>query len=159
MASIIKGLIDYSSVSNPQDFPPNPTSFKQITVQEELTLPAAKPDIEEIVRVSAEVTIMHTRVIETPTSVSYEGQILTGRKLLVEGEIIEKIEYIADEPTHAVHAAHFRVPFSSYIVLDITYTDDDIVTVVPYIEDIYVQQIEKRKIFKNVVLFLNAAIN
>jgi len=159
MASIIKGLIDYSGVASPQDFPPNPTSFKQFTVQEELTIPAAKPDIEQIVRVLAEVTITHTRVIETPISLSYEGQILTGRKLLVEGEIFQKIEYVADEPTQAVHAAHFQVPFSAYIILDATYSDGDIVTVVPYIEDIYVQQISKRKIFKNVVLFLHAVIS
>jgi len=156
MASIIKGLIEYSGVAN--NFPEHPLHFKQFTVQEELMLPAAKPDIEQIIRVLAEVEIKHTRVIETPVATSFEGQKLTGKKLLIEGEIFQKIEYVADEPTQAVHAAHFQVPFSAYIVLPDWYSDDAKLTVVPYIEDIYIQQIGKRKMFKNVVLFLDAVI-
>jgi len=160
MASVIKGLIEYSGITTdfPTNPPYNPIYFKQFTVQEELTLPAAKPDIEQIVRVLAEVEITHTRIINTPISVSYEGQKLTGHKMLIEGEIFQKIEYVADEPTQSVHAAHFQVPFSAYIVLDAGHTDDDTIHVVPYIEDIYVQQIGKRKIFKNVVLFLDAVV-
>lgn len=159
MGSIVKGLIDYSGIAIKSDFPINPTSFKQFTVQEDLEIPSAKPDIEQIVRVIAQVVITNTRVIVTPVSTSYEGQILTGRKLIVEGELVQKIEYVADEPAQSVHAAHFTVPFSTYIVLDSSYTDGDIVTVVPYIEDIYVQQIDKRKLFKNVALFLHAVIS
>ncbi|MCM8709597.1 DUF3794 domain-containing protein [Clostridium sp. SYSU_GA19001] len=159
MGSIVKGLIDYSGIAIKSDFPINPRSFKQFTVQEDLEIPSAKPDIEQIVRVIAQVVITNTRVIVTPVSTSYEGQILTGRKLIVEGELVQKIEYVADEPAQSVHAAHFTVPFSTYIVLDSSYTDGDIVTVVPYIEDIYVQQIDKRKLFKNVALFLHAVIS
>jgi hypothetical protein len=160
MGSIIKGLIDYSGIATTNDFPQNPTSFKQFTVQESLEIPCVKPDIEQIMRVIAEVVITHTRVITTPISLSYEGQVLTGRKLIVEGELIQKIEYVADEPTQSVHAAHFTVPFSTYIVLDSTkYSDGDIVTVVPYIEDIYVQQIDERTFFKNVALFIHAVIS
>lgn len=158
MASILKGLIDYSGIASPQDFPPSPTSFKQLTVQEDLMLPAVNPNIEQIAKVMAEVKIIHTRIIETPISVSYEGEILTGRKLLVEGEIFIKTEYVADESTQSVHASHFQVPFSTYIILDICYTDDAIVTVVPYIEDIYVQKINERKFFNSIVLFLDAIV-
>lgn len=159
MASLIQGLIDYSGVANKNEFPTTPKSFKQFTVQENLVIPSVKPDIEQIVRVMAEVKITHTNVIITPISLSYEGQRLTGRKLIVEGELIQKIEYVADEPAQSVHAAHFTVPFSTYIVLDSTdYSDGDVVTVVPYIEDIYVKQIDKRTIFKNVTLFLHAII-
>lgn len=164
MGNIIKGLINYSGIAIKNDFPKYPTSFKQFTVEENLEIPSVKPDIEQIVRVSAKVVITDTKIIMTPVSISYEGQKLTGRKLIVEGELIQKIEYVADEPTQAVHAAHFTVPFSTYIVLDVgtcagQYSDGDIVKVVPYIEDIYVQQIDKRTLFKNVVLFLHAVIS
>lgn len=156
MSSIIKGLIEYSGIAD--ILPDKPTSFKQLTVQENLTIPSVKPDVEQIVRVLAEVKIITTRVIKTPVSVSAEGQILTGWKLVVEGELLQKLEYVADEPTQSVHAAHFRVPFSTYIVLPEDFSEGSIVAVTPYIEDIYIQQLDKRHLFKNVVLFINATI-
>ncbi|MCY6369538.1 DUF3794 domain-containing protein [Clostridium ganghwense] len=154
MGSVVKGLIDYSGIAD--IFPKDPKCFKQLTVQENLIIPSVKPDIEQIVRVIAEVIITNTRVIKTPVSISSEGQILTGWKLIVEGELKQKIEYVADEPTQSVHAAHFTVPFSTYIVLPEDFNEGCLINVVPYIEDIYVQQIDKRTLFKNVVLFLDA---
>jgi hypothetical protein len=156
MASFVNNLIEYAGIAD--SFPSHPTSFKQFTVQETLELPCAKPDIEQITRVMANVKITSTRVIKTPDATSAEGQILTGWKLIVEGELIQKVEYVADEPTQSVHAAHFSVPFSTFIVLPKTFTQGSIVNVVPYIEDIYAQQIGKRCIFKNVTIFLNALI-
>lgn len=156
MASLIKGLIEYSGIADV--FPKGPKSFKQLTVQENLTIPSVKPDVEQILRVIAEVVITDTRVIKTPVSISEEGQVLTGYKLLVEGELIQKIEYVADEPTQSVHAAHFKIPFSTFIILPPDFVENSQVRVVPYIEDVYVQQLDKRHIFKNVLLFLNAVV-
>lgn len=153
MASIVKGLIEYSGIAD--IFPTNTKCFKQLTVQENLVIPSVKPDVEQIVRVIAEVVITSTRVVKTPKSISDEGQILTGWKLIVEGELVQKVEYVADEPTQSVHAAHFKVPFSTYVVLPEKFNDCCTINVVPYIEDIYVQQIDKRTLFKNVVLFLD----
>lgn len=156
MASIVKNLIEYAGLADL--LPMHPTNFKQFTVQENLELPCAKPDIEQIIRVMADVKIISTRVIKTPVATSVEGQILTGFKLIVEGELIQKIEYVADEPTQSVHAAHFSVPFSTFIVLPAHFTQGAMVNVIPYIEDIFVQQIGKRSIFKNVTIFLNAVV-
>ena len=154
MASVMKGLVEYSGLAD--IFPKDPTCFKQLTVQEDLEIPSVKPDIEQIVRVIAEVVITDKYIIKTPVATSDEGQILTGWKLIVEGELRQKIEYVADEPTQSVHAAHFAVPFSTFIVLPENFSENCIVNVVPYIEDIYVQQLDKRRLFKNVVLFLDA---
>ncbi|WP_461204782.1 DUF3794 domain-containing protein [Clostridium sp. DL1XJH146] len=154
MGSIIKGLIEYSGIAD--IFPENPKCFKQLTVQENLVIPSVKPDVEQIVRVIAEVIITDKTLVKTPVSISAEGQILTGWKLIIEGELVQKIEYVADEATQSVHAAHFKVPFSTYIVLPEEFSEDCIVNVVPYIEDIYIQLIDKRTLFKNVVLFLDA---
>lgn len=161
MASVVNNFIEYAGLAD--NLPQNPTTFKQFTVQENLEIPCAKPDIEQIIRVMGHVKITSTRVIRTPGSAaqpvkSLEGQILTGWKLIVEGELIQKIEYVADEPTQSVHAAHFSVPFSTFIVLPANYALGTPVHVTPYIEDIYAQQIGKRCIFKNVTIFLNATV-
>ncbi|MCY6369536.1 DUF3794 domain-containing protein [Clostridium ganghwense] len=156
MASIVKNLIEYVGIVDPEQLPEQMTSFKQLTVQENLTIPSAKPDIEQIVRVMAEAVITSTKIIETPIGKSKEGQILTGRKIIIEGMLNQKIEYVADEPTQSVHAAHFKVPFSTFIVLPEDFEDGTVVTIIPYIEDIYVKQVTKRDIFKNVTLLLDA---
>lgn len=158
MASIVKGLIEYSGIVESSQLPTHMTAFKQFTVQENLTIPDAKPDIEQIVRVMAEASITSTKIIKTPTGTSLEGQNLTGWKLIVEGILHQKIEYVADEPTQSVHAAHFKIPFSTFIVLPCSITTDMLATVVPYIEDIYAKQLDKRHIFKNITLLLDAIL-
>lgn len=156
MASTVKNLIEILGLAD--NLPTNITVFKQFTVQETLTLPDAKPDIEQIVKVVAQAVITSTRLITTGTGTSLEGQILTGLKLIVEGEIRQKIEYVADECTQSVHAAHFNVPFSSFIVIPATHQIGVPILVTPYIEDLYVELIDKRTIFKNVILLLDATI-
>lgn len=135
---------------------PPTANFKQFSVQETLEIPCAKPDVEQIVKVMAEVLIISTRVIKTPKATSAEGQILTGFKLIVEGEISQKIEYVADEPTQSVHAAHFHIPFSTFIVLPEDFTVGTYLTVTGYIEDIYALLVDKRTIFKNVTILIVA---
>lgn len=154
MASQVIGLVEISGLAD--NLPLNPLHFKQLSVQETLTIPAEKPDAEQIVTVSAEVVITGTTVIRTPVGTSQEGQILTGYKLVVEGKVCQQIEYVADEPTQSVHAAHFVIPFSTYIVLPADFVPGTPVTVTGYIEDIFVELLCKRTIFKNVTILLDA---
>jgi hypothetical protein len=154
MASIVKNLIEIAGIAD--QLPIDPTAFKQFTVQEMLKLPIAKPDIEQIVKVVAQVVITSTKVIRTPKGTSLEGQILTGFKLIIEGEVRQKIEYVADEVTQSVHAAHYDVPFSTFIVLPNTFVVGTPVTVMAYIEDIFIEMINKREMFKNVTILLDA---
>jgi hypothetical protein len=150
MAHYVCNLIEYAGIADV--LPTAPHAFKQFTVQENVCIPEAKPDIEQITRVMAEVRITSTKVIKTPVATSLEGQILTGWKLIVEGEVNQKVEYVADEPTQSVHAAHFSVPFSTFIVLPATYVPGTPLHVTGYIEDIYAKQIGKRCIFKNITI-------
>jgi hypothetical protein len=153
MATIVKGLIEYDGLTD--CLPKYPLAFKEFTTEEEFEIPEAKPDIEQIVKVSARVNIIDTSVIKTPISMSLEGQKLSGWKLVVEGEILQKIEYVADEPTQKVHAVHNNKPFSSFIVLSPSYKAEDSVNVVPYIEDIFLMQRGKRKIYKSLTILLD----
>ncbi|WP_461204783.1 DUF7507 domain-containing protein [Clostridium sp. DL1XJH146] len=130
--------------------------FKQFSVDENLTIPSQKPDMEDILEVIVDVEITYTNVIKTSVVKSYEGQILTGWKLIVEGKLKQKIVYIADEPTQSVHAAEFDVPFSTFIVLPENYMKCMKLKVEGKIEDVFIRKIDERRIFKNVTLFLEA---
>lgn len=154
MANFVNNLIEYAGVAD--NLPEAPKAFKQFNVQETMCIPTAKPDIEQIIKVMAEVIITSTRVIKTPKATSLEGQILTGYKLIVEGEVRQKVEYVADEPSQSVHAAHFNMPFSTFIILPEDFVIGTPLVVTGYIEDIYAQQIDKRCIFKNITVLLTA---
>lgn len=45
-----------------------------------------------------------------------EGTCLTGRKLIIKGYLEQKIVYTAEVLDQSVHSAHFKVPFTSFIV-------------------------------------------
>ncbi|MCY6369539.1 DUF7507 domain-containing protein [Clostridium ganghwense] len=130
--------------------------FKQFSVDENLIIPSQKPDMEEILEVIVDVEITYTNLIKTSIITSYEGQTLTGWKLIVEGKLKQKIVYIADEPTQSVHAAEFDVPFSTFIVLPADYKKCIQLKVEGIVEDVFVRLIDKRRIFKNVTLIVEA---
>lgn len=149
-----EGMIEVSGIS--KEYPSNSKSFKQFQVQGILNLTEKKPDIECILRVSAKVKINKKRVINSPKGVSSEGQKLTGKKLVVEGELIQVIEYVACDAAQSVHSAHFNFPFSTYIVLDKTFEKESKIKIISYIEDIFLKLISKRKIFSNNMVLLDA---
>ncbi|WP_053956593.1 DUF3794 domain-containing protein [Inediibacterium massiliense] len=158
--NIVKNLIEYEGIS---DYIPNFSSeigaFQQLNVQESLDIPLQKPDIEQLLKIKSELSITSVKVIQTSIGVSLEEQTLTGWKAIVEGELRQTVQYVADEPTQSVHAAHFNVPFSSFIILPADFEDTMSVSVKGYIEDIFAKQIGKRKIFKNVTILLVGLIS
>lgn len=152
--NLLNNLIEVLGIND--NVPEYSKYFKQFQVQEICCVPCQKPDIEQILRVIVNAEIIETKIVTTSRGISNEGQILTGKKLLVRGKLIQKIEYVADDPEQSVHAAEFEKLFSDFIVMDDYLECTTPVTVTPYIEDIYIKQINKRKVFKNVMLLINA---
>lgn len=46
-----------------------------------------------------------------------EGTCLTGRKLVIEGFLNQKVVYTGEVETQSVHSAHYSVPFSAFIIV------------------------------------------
>lgn len=139
--------------------------WTELVVPEVLCIPKVKPDVEHLISISSIVELISQRVISTPSKTTIpelvppifnqEGTAITGLKLVVEGVLRQKIIYTAAQ-TQSVHAIHFDMPFSAFIVL----APQDCITqkfkVEVCIEDIFVSDIGPRKIFKNVVLLIKA---
>lgn len=158
MEDVENSLIKYTGLAD--SFPTlNSTApFKQFIIQENITMPNGEPNIGQLVRISANVEITRTKIRNTPTGVSEEGQILTGKKLIVEGYLDQWVEYIPAKPNQCVHTTSFKVPFCTFIVLPASCTLLTIVTVQSFIEDLNVQKIDKRNILETVAIFLLAII-
>lgn len=175
-----KELVDVTGLCNPEDvrevikvFP----YWMQMYIPETLSIPPQKPDIETINSLDVSVNIFRADVIKTPSSYnaagvaveSLEGKLLTGRKLIIEGELCQKVVYTANETEQPVHSAHFYVPFSAYIVVpkEITFTNADGTTTtldscnIDYqvnacIEDASITALDERTVYKQVTLLLYA---
>lgn len=145
--------------------------WTQISIQEHLNIPEIKPEIEQITGVNVAVRIIRKKVIVTPGTDScpnFEGKLLTGRKLIVEGELCQTISYIAARCEQPVHSARFVIPFSAFIVIPksvrVWYKDDDqevdslhtTYQINTCLEDVFVKKITPREVFDNVMLLLQA---
>jgi hypothetical protein len=163
MANVVRGLVDGIGISN--TLPENPKYFTEQSIAETVVIPCLKPDMEQLLSVMEDIEIVSVKVIDTPVAISNEGQKLQGSKLIIELKLKQKIKYVADEPTQSVHAAHFEIMKSMFVVVPTiplgqskTVTQllrEGRVNVMPYIEDIYGEMKDKRTIFKNTVVFLN----
>lgn len=133
--------------------------WTQISVPEVLIIPSNKEDIETINKIYNNVEITSATIINTPCAdvPNAEGMSLTGKKLLVEGNVCITLVYTAKNLCQSVHPVHFKIPFCTYIIID---SDADIeldqYCVIPCIEDVYAQVLSERLIFINITLFLLA---
>lgn len=156
--------IEIIGLCNPEDITfidstePLDRNWTEISIPEVLTIPIEKPDVEFIEKIFVKVKIISKRVIATPDYLyeNNEGTKLTGRKLIVEGIIKQKIVYTADVPEQSVHSAHFEVPFSAFIVLTASENIEEKFCIDVCVEDVYAKVFNCRDIFKNVTLFLRA---
>lgn len=149
-------------ITDPAD--PN-RNWTELSIPEVMVVPPQKPDIEVINKVFVKLKIFSKRVVETPvptdpTVPNEEGTFLTGRKLIIEGLLKQKIVYTADLPQQSLHSFHFDVPFSAFIVIPELLNGEDTLNidfcVKSCIEDVFVKVFNSREVFKNVTLFLTA---
>ena len=180
MANCRAELIDISGLCNPADVTDVISQYPywlQMNVAETLAIPVLKPDAEQINSVNISVDIFRAEVIKVPVSPvdangdyvpTLEGKVSTGRKLIIEGQLCQKVVYTANVLDQSVHSAHFYVPFSSYIVVpnEITFTNGTTTTTVDSlnvefqanacVEDVAVKLLDERTILKQVTLLLYA---
>ena len=147
------------------------TTWTQIFIPEVLCIPEQKPDVEQIISITSIPEIFSQRVVKTPLSgtvtvvngeevftpiENQEGTILTGRKLVIEGLLKQKIIYTAALDQQPLHSAHFDVPFSAFIIVPFNTPLTQKYKLEPCIEDIFVCRVTARQIFKNITLFVKA---
>ncbi len=75
--------------------------------------PVIDPATGDVVVAEENVVFYVDPIVTIPNA---EGTCLTGRKLVVEGKLIQKIVYTANVREQSVHSAHYEIPFSAFIV-------------------------------------------
>ena len=134
------------------------STFKQLSVEEELQIPIAKPNIEALNEMVGKIEIMGCHLIETGEFISQEGQRITGFKLVITGMLNLSVKYTALEIEQSVHSAYYKLPFSTFVVMPDRYTVGSKIDVEGVIEDIYYKQYDIRDFFTNTTLLINVKI-
>ncbi len=151
------GLCDPDSITFQSTEFPTDRNWTEISIPEVLPLPCEKPNIESIDKVFIHVKIISKRIVNTATGTNLENMMITGNKMIIEGILQQKVVYTADTIDQSVHAAHFDVPFSAFIVLP---AGADVINksycLDVCVEDVFAMAFNCRAIFKNVTLFLRA---
>lgn len=166
------GVFPQSKIEKVLQCKSNTNQWVQFFIPEIVDIPSQKPDMEGLVGIHACVEIISQRVVKTPEVKGYtsvtgeiipgenipnaEGTKLTGKKLVIEGLIRQKVIYTALNSEQSLHSAHFVMPFSTFIILDKDTPLSKGFNVVPYIEDMYALQLTERSVFKNTTIFINA---
>ena len=146
------------------DMPKTVKYFQDINIVETLRLPAQKPDIEVVSSMLISPKVISTKLINTPIALSYEGQNLSGYKLLVDLQIQEKVKYVAALPHQPVHSAHYTNINKNVFVVVPEEIDDiricDLIrknkySVTPYVNDVYTLIKDCRTIYNCVSILVD----
>ena len=121
-------------------------AYRQIDIDENIIVSDAKPDVEQIQNVNMELCLE-----DAWTSPS-------GFKVFMKGVIWQKITYTACNAEQTVHTIEKEIPFSHFIDLrqfgagpvPLGFDPFNNITLVP--EDAFVQIVNGRKIFKDVIV-------
>lgn len=162
MANVMNNGVNGIGVST--DMPETVKYFQEVNIVENLVIPEQKPDMAKLSSVMVSPKVVATKLITTPMALSYEGQNLSGYKLIVELSLQEKIKYVAASCDQAIHAAHYdSVMKSVFVVVPETYNGQrvcDLIrkgkfSVTPYVEDIYAIMKDSRNIYKCITLLVD----
>lgn len=156
MKSVTRNLVEYSYDN--QCLPLDSCSFKQLNVDTTVCIQECKPDIEQILKISSSVKIGYHKIIKTPIGKSLEGAVLTGRKVIVEGSIEQRIQYIACEDIQSIHVCNFVTPFLTYIVIPEDFNCCGDIVVSGFIEDVTAELESCRQIYINNTIFISAEV-
>ncbi|MPQ43214.1 DUF3794 domain-containing protein [Clostridium tarantellae] len=149
----IKPILDVTQVNRNT----SNCQWTELFVPEILNIPDHKPDIEQILSVTSNLDIICQKVILSPQAErNHENLVLTGKKLVIEAVLRQRITYVSTSDCHSVHSAHFDIPLSALIVVHPNTNLTDKFRITACIEHIYACALNPRQIFKNTTLFLKA---
>lgn len=150
--------VTYSSngtaTSNVVSTKAGPESFKQLILDSTLSLPCRNKSSVEIVDSFIEVEILKQEIIDTLRGASCEGQILTGRKLLIDGTLNERIEYTELCSDQCVNVAEYSIPFNTFIVIPQNCDISENIIIESNIENFDIKSVGNGSVYQNVALLL-----
>lgn len=147
--------------------------WTELFIPEIVDIPVQKPDLEGLVEVHSCVEIISQRVVKTPIVTGYtsptgiavpgneiangECTNITGKKLVIEGLLKQRVIYTALVDNQSLHSANYTIPFSAFIIIEGDTPLSQKFRITPIIEDIFAYGLSERSVFKNTTIFIKAS--
>lgn len=141
--------------------------FKEELFCDVLVVPLCKPNMERVLDVMVWPEVVNVKLVDTPKGKSYEGQVLTGVKLVVQIKLKEKVTYVAHELSQSTHAVYYETLKSVFVVLPEKSVDgksiceffrSDRLTVTVYTEKVCGRMLDSRSIHRCEMLLVDVKI-
>ncbi|MCY6483172.1 hypothetical protein OW763_02230 [Clostridium aestuarii] len=136
--------------------------FSEFITCETIRLTNNLPDIEQILSIIVDPQIIHFKIINTMEGQSCEGQKLTGKKVVMELLIKQKILYVSNLPEQSLHIVENDFYQSAYLVIPCKIEGMDVEILHEHkrldpsitIENISTRKLNNRCIFKSITLLV-----
>lgn len=128
--------------------------FKQLNVYENIDLCYGELSEDQIDVTQVRLCIITLKIIDTIEGTSLEGQHLTGKKVLVNGDICSKIFIRNNDYCRTGYWIDSIIPFSTFIVVPEDICEDECISIRYTIEDATVRILTNRKIFISITFCL-----
>lgn len=127
----------------------NVENFTQFNVSYVFKIGNGKKNISSINKAQIKTNIIYWDMVDIPRGISLEGQCLTGKKVILCGDLNLKIEYLSNQN---IEVMHIKTPISVSVSID--YEDYDFVGIYPSfsVEDIYCRKENDKEIYVNATL-------
>jgi hypothetical protein len=120
--------------------------FKQINLYKTLSLPYRCLQLDEPIDVVSKIDIISAKFIDTPQGTSIEGQHLTGKKLIVLGNLNTRLFLRYTNCKTKVFLKEDNIQFSTFIIVPKQVCEAQPIDLRYLIEDVTVKAIEKYKV-------------
>ena len=159
---VTKGVCSYDKITSLfKTIPNGPEEWTEFNVYSNFRIDGKIPEVSKVLSTVSNIQLLYSKVIQTPISnvSNTEGNRLTGRKLIIQGNLISKITYVSNNDCNSVHSIRITTPFTTYIVLENTSNSlslESCYKVISCIEDIYSCAFSETGIFQSATIFLKA---
>lgn len=167
----IVGVCSQNKIQNAIACNCSTNTWTEFLLCEIVALPIQNIDIESIIEIHSFVEIISQRVVKTPVVEGYtppngtpvlgqnvpnrECTHLTGKKLVIEGLLKQKIIYTALVNEQSLNTVNYITPFSTFIIIDSNTHINQSFKVTPYIESSNACNLGERNIYKTTSIFIS----
>ena len=146
--------IEYEGINAPNCSSLNLITFKEFSLSEILELPFAECEDGNILKTTATVNVLNKKLIKTPISTSIEGQVLTGLKIGIEGEVWTKITYSSDVNNQSLNVLNYKTNFYISTTVPNYIKTAETLKASVYVENISIEPYSENAVCENLVLLL-----
>lgn len=140
----MNNIIEYSGLA--KELPINIKAYKQFNISKIIEIEENRAGIKDIIKVVASSYITNQRIIKTAEGEALDGEKLTGIKYLIKGAMDLKIYYEEDNLIGLLGVKTASVKFYNGVVLGKEFMSSNNLILNIYIEDIYSEIINDRKL-------------